>query len=305
MIWAQLVHLGTRMWADRDGTWDELEFIKAKDTMQFDKSCWDSIMQRFVDEGINTVVIDLGEGVKYRSHPELAAPDAWTTEELKAELAKLRGMGLTPIPKMNFSAAHDEWMGEYARMLSTDVYYGVCEELIAEAIELFDGPPLFHLGMDEETWQHQQRYSHSIIRQGDLWWHDLMFYVEQVEKGGARAWVWSDYVWHHPELFYERMPKSVLQSNWYYGRKFAPGVEHCQAYLDLEAHGYDQVPAGSNWDDPDNLRKTVAFCKEHVAPERLKGFLQTVWKPTVDRRLERHVEAAREVGRGKRVFEEG
>ena len=45
------------------------------------------------------------------------------------------------------------------------------------------------------------------MRQFDLWWHDLYFYVDEVEKAGSRAWVWSDYVWHHPELFYERMPK--------------------------------------------------------------------------------------------------
>ena len=78
----------------------------------------------------------------------------------------------------------------------------------------------FHLGMDEETAGHQKHLNYVMVRQHDLWWHDLLFLAEQAEKSGARPWIWSDYVWHHPDQFYEKMPKSVLQSNWYYDSAF-------------------------------------------------------------------------------------
>ena len=40
------------------------------------------------------VVIDLGDAVKYESHPEIAVRNAWTVKRLKDELSKIREMGL-------------------------------------------------------------------------------------------------------------------------------------------------------------------------------------------------------------------
>ena len=115
-------------------------------------------------------------------------------------------------------------------------------------------------------------------------------------KRGVRPWVWSDYVWDHADAFFEHMPRSVLQSNWYYGKEFGPDIAHSQAYLDLALHGYDQIPTGSNWSSEENFARTVAYCREHVAPERLLGFMQTVWKPTLEVCRERHMQALDLVG---------
>ena len=299
MIWAILVHLSYNMWADRDVPEWGLEHVSARPYLRFDENLWNDLLPKMVAAGINMVVLDLGDGVRYASHPEIAVADAWTPERLKTELAKLRSMGLEPIPKLNFSACHDAWLGPYARMVSTDTYYAVCRDLIAEVIELFDQPRFFHLGMDEETAEHQRYYEYVVVRQYDLWWHDLYFYIDHVEKGNARAWVWSDYLWHHPEDFFKRMPRSVLQSNWYYGTDFGPDIVYAKAYADLEAHGYDQVPTGSNWTVPENLPLTVRHCRQTITPERLKGFLQTVWKPTLEAFRQRHVEAIELVGQAK------
>ncbi len=291
MIWAYLLHLGYNMWADREAPEWPSEYVNARPYLRCDISLWHDVLLKLKEAGVNMVVIDLGEGVQYASHPELAVHGSWAPERLKAELARIRSMGLEPIPKLNFSTAHDAWLGPYSRCVSTDTYYGVCKDLIAEVIDLFDKPRFFHLGMDEETAQHQRHYDYAVIRQHDLWWHDFLFLVDQVEKGGVRAWIWSDYVWHHPEAFFARMPKSVLQSNWYYGAEFNEQINYVKAYLDLEAHGYDQVPTGSTWSCVENFPRTVAYCREHIVPERLLGFLQTVWKPTLEATRERHVQA--------------
>jgi len=299
MTWAYLAHLSYNMWVDREAP--EIRaphpYLSAEPYLRFDESLWNDILRQMADAGMNMVVIDLGDGVRYGSHPEIAVENAWTPSKLRDELGKARAMGIEPIPKLNFSATHDAWLGPYSRMLSTPTYYEVCGDLIAETIELFDRPRLFHLGMDEETAAHQVHQAYAVMRQHELWWHDFMFYVSEVEKNGVRAWVWSDYEWEHPELFFQKMPKSVLQSNWYYGQEFSPDINYVKAYLELEEHGYDQVPTGSNWSTPANFEATVRFCQEHIAPERLLGFLQTVWHPTLEACRERHEQAIEQVRR--------
>ena len=68
-------------------------------------------------------------------------------------------MGLEPIPKLNFSTAHDAWMGLYSLRVSAKPYYEVCRDLIKDAVNIFDGPRFFHLGMDGETAEHHRHYA--------------------------------------------------------------------------------------------------------------------------------------------------
>lgn len=104
-------------------------------------------------------------------------------------------------------------------------------------------------------------------------------------KAGMRPWIWSDYIWHHKQEFLSKMPKDVLQSNWFYGDSFKTGeplakgheCNRVDAYLELEKAGFDQVPTGSNWSCDANLRGTVDFCRRHVSPSRLKGFMMAPW----------------------------
>jgi hypothetical protein len=308
MIWANLLHLGYNMWEDITVDFPDRPAVTARswrEHLRCDEGLWRDITDQMAVAGMNMVVIDLGEGVRYDCHPELAVEGSWSHEKLRAELARLRAMGLEPIPKMNFSTAHDAWLRDYGRMISTARYYEVLKNLIAEAIELFDKPRFFHLGMDEETFGHQRFSEYAIVRQGDLWWRDLYFMLEQVEGHGVRPWTWSDYAWHFPERFYAKMPKSVLQSNWYYGAGFE-GLEKAegtgpavrvQTYRDLDEHGYDQVPTGSNWVTPTNFEGTVDFCRKYVSPERLLGFMTAPWHPTLEVQRENHVAAVEQVAK--------
>jgi hypothetical protein len=249
------------------------------------------------------VVIDLGDAVQYESHPEIAVRNAWTKEKLGSELVKMRKLGLEPIPKLNFATTHDIWMGEYSRMVSTTKYYSVCRDLISEVIELFNTPRFFHIGMDEETAAHQVRQDYAVIRQNDLWWGDLYFYVDEIEKKGVRAWVWSDYAWNKPDLFFRKMPKSVLQSNWYYGTEFDlnklkdPAKTYVKLYNDLEEHGYDQIPTGSNHSNDINMEGTVDYGKKVIDQSRLYGFMTAPWRPTLAPCLDRHKQAIAQIGR--------
>lgn len=298
-IWAYLVHLSYNMWCDRKAQeWGDYGVYSPR--LRFDEELWNLLLEEMPRAGVNMVVIDLGDGVKYRSHPEIAVEGAWSTTKLKRELKRLRDKGLEPIPKLNFSTAHDAWLREYSRCVSTPRYYTVCRDLIKEVVELFGQPRFFHLGMDEETWEHQRHYAYAVVRQHELWWEDFHFLVEQVERQGVRAWIWSDYYWHHPEAFLQNMPRSVVQSNWYYGDGFDKQEVAVRAYIDLAQHGFDQIPTGSNWSNDVNFGRTVQFCRQNIALERLLGFLQTSWKPTLAECRQKHIDALQQVARARK-----
>ncbi len=296
MIWACLLHLSFNMWAEEDTKLPKIPCFNAKPYLRFDTKLWNDLLRKMVTAGLNMVVIDLGDAVRYKSHPEIAVRRAWTTKRLRNELAKLRKMGLEPIPKLNFATTHDHWLGPYSRCVSTDTYYAVCRDLIAEVAELFDAPRLFHIGMDEEEYGNQTRFNYAVVRQHELWWHDFYFLVDQVEKAGARAWTWSDYFWHHPETASCKMPKSVVQSNWYYGCAFDKRIRRVKSCLALEAQGFDQIPCCSNHRSPENFEKSVAHFSRKIAPQRLLGFVQTIWRPTIEDCRARLTEAIEAMG---------
>lgn len=293
MIWANLLHLSYNMWEDR--VHPDCPDRGYQPYLRCDDSLWREITSRMADVGFNLIVIDLGDGVRYDSHPELAVENAWSPARLRDELARLRELGLEPIPKLNFATTHDAWLGPYSRCVSTEPYYGVCRDLIAEVIELFDGPRFFHLGMDEEGYDCQRYYLYVVIRQLDLWWHDFDFLVGEVERGGSRAWIWSDYVWHHRDDFLAHVSPRVLQSNWYYGERFDADVVAAESYRVLDAAGYEQIPTGSNWNNPRNFALTAEFCRAHLAPERLLGLMTAPWKPTLEAHREHHLAAVAQV----------
>ncbi len=321
MIWADLIHLSYNMWEDsvplkyRDENFKCTTCQEAREwahgyrsALTFDEATWDALLKEMASVGMNMVVIDLGDGIQYESHPEIAVRNAWTPDKLRSELAKMRKLGLEPIPKLNFATTHDAWLKDYARMVSTDTYYGVCRDLIEEVSGLFNRPRFFHIGMDEERAAYQRKRNYTVVRQNDLWWGDLYFYMGEVEKHGVRPWVWSDYGWHKPDVFFKKMPKSVLQSNWYYGADFNPKTlkdpakTYVEFYNKLEAKGYDQLPTGSNHSNPTNFISTVEYCKKAIDPSRLYGFMMAPWRPTLAPCLDRHKEAIHQVAKAMNKF---
>jgi len=303
VFWSYLLHLSYNMWIDRPSPELVYAHHNALPYMRFDEPLYDDLLKAMSDGGVDMLLFDLGDAVRYESHPEIAIENAWTVERLKEELARCRAMGLEPIPKLNFSATHDAWLGPYSRMLSTPAYYEVCRDLIAEVSAIFDTPRYFHIGMDEETCPHQTHWAYVVVRQWELWWHDFQLLVDAVEKAGPRAWIWSDYVWNHPELFYEKMPKQVLQSNWFYDETLDPEAPMVKPYIELDQHGYDQAPTGSNHSNDVNFENTVRFAKERMSPERLLGFMQTPWRITLEEMRQRHMNAIDQVTRARNWFE--
>lgn len=168
------------------------------------------MITRCHQQGYTHVVFATLDGLKYQSHPEIAVENAWTREELKKELDYAKGLGLKTVPMLNFSAAHDTWMGEMGKKLSTTAYHYFCRDLIDELCQLFEGPELFHLGMDSETAQDQADYQHQVVRGDTLWQKDLAHLLACCRKNNARPWMFADRYRAGAQAFLQAVDKNVL-----------------------------------------------------------------------------------------------
>ena len=89
LVWGNLLHLGYNMWADRAvDSWggpmpESKDWVAASDTLRFDRKLWDDLLVQMAAAKMNLVVIDLGEGVRYDSHPELGVKGSWTPKQLR------------------------------------------------------------------------------------------------------------------------------------------------------------------------------------------------------------------------------
>ena len=299
--WSFLVHFGMNMWGDvvskpsRGGlikkhlTDDEFALVcgddyLALDRVKFDEAVWRELSGKLRRDGCNQIVIDVGEFLKYPSHPELAVKGSWEPGRLAAEVRRLNGMGFEVVPKLNFSCCHRKWLGPYARMISTPKYYEVCADLIRDTIEVFKGTRLLHLGMDEEQMTSYQSYNSLLVaRQGELWWHDALWLVKEVEKHGVRAWMWHDYLRKgRIEDFAKRMPKSVVQSPWTYQVDDGDKYENLLwTFKALAGAGYDTVPCSSHCYGGDRgFVKIAGWCRKNMDPAHWKGYMMAPWMQT-------------------------
>ena len=312
MVWGFLIQLGHNMWGELPLHGDKpavgREHMFAHGRNRTDVAMWNEVTEHYARKGANLVLIDLGEGLAYPSHPELAVEGSWSPERMREEIARLKGLGLEPIPKLNFSACHDAWLKDYGRMVSTPEYYRVCADVIRDVSEIFGGPRLFHLGWDEERMGAQRDARYAVSRQGGLWWHDMLFTAHEVERHGSRPWIWSDKIWLDRDDFCRRMPKGVMQCPWHYERfwhfvrdndeirrrDWPEGVAGALAFKEIGDCGYDMIPCGSNLAKRWNMAAAVRFCKKHVVHSQIKGFLMASWMFTYRRPkdLDGHRDAA-------------
>lgn len=305
-MWAVLVHLSMSQWEQK------------YENLVFDDTTWDYILEEAEKTGINTIVLDVGDGIEFGSHPEIASRGAWTHNRLRRELARCEEKDITLIPKLNFATPHDIWLGEYHYMVSTPAYYRVCRDLIHEVYELFDRPEYIHIGMDEEDEKHVRMSAVplAVYRKDELYWHDIRFFVDCVKEAGAKPWMWSCPLFEHPEEYKKHFaPDEVLLSPWYYNafrKEHWTPIESREAYvtyynegeyanmgikyveedpflvnfrkiaLPLLKEGYLYVPSASVCNRCDyNTSDLVEYFKENAPDNQIIGFITAPWCQTL------------------------
>ena len=119
-------------------------------------------VQRLPGYGINTLLLEYENAFPFRRYPFLAAPDAFTPDELRAFLAGARAAGLTVIPlvqthaHLEFALCHEELASLREK---PDILHKICaqkpeavrfvKDLLAEVLEYHREDRYVHLGADE------------------------------------------------------------------------------------------------------------------------------------------------------------
>jgi len=311
MIWAYYIEVSRHMWHDgsvpEDGLYPSGNF-GYNESNQFDLPTFEEIVKFLAQHKFNTVVLDLGDAIKWESHPEICAPNALDKAFFKQKLDELRAMGLTPIPKLNFSSCHDTWLKEYRRMVGSTIYRKVCRDLIEEAIELFDKPEYFHLGLDEETSEGCHMHSEAMVIRGEkLLWDDYHFFMDCCFNKGVRPWMWADYFWDRSELFVKNVSKEVLISNWYYHHFVHYKEEYWlsraqDAFVNLAKYGYEQVPTFATFNgDHTTGYETMLHCKTNIDSKLIKGYMTASWLPTMPDEIYSHKNECYRLFRGRQL----
>ena len=96
-------------WTEKDRGRNRIAYTK----LHFDEAIWHEATAYMAAKGLNVALIDLHEGVVYPSHPELAVEGSWSPDKLRGELDRLRGLGILPLPKLNFSTTHSAWQKKW------------------------------------------------------------------------------------------------------------------------------------------------------------------------------------------------
>lgn len=286
---------------------------KPLENLIFDNDVWNKAVDECVKAGVNTIVIDLLDGLRYDSHPEIALEGAWTTEKLRSEVERLKNLGIAAIPKLNFSAMHCGWLKEYGDMISTPKYYEMCRDLIDEVSELFNNPKYIHLGMDEENEIHVRGRAELVYRQKEMLMHDLRYLCDCVKEKGSIPWIWSCPLFDYPEEFKAAVKTGeIVISPWMYNaikkenytsitaRKEYVDWYNQEPYKSLNMtyveedpfivdfmekalpcvldDGYDVIPCVSTVNKCIyNATDMMEYFKENAPKERVLGFITSPW----------------------------
>lgn len=291
MRWSFLLQLSDNFWGDEyeQRIYWHLPKHRFCNENKVSIRLWDEMVDFIAQCGYNTLIIDIGDGLKYTSHPEIAAPDAWSGELLKEKLEILRQKGIEPVPLLNFSSRRCAWMRQYSRMVGSSEFHRVCADLIREVSALFGNHGLFHLGLDGESAAEPLAQGVLSLRSDAVFWQDVTQLFDCCRENGMQPWIWADKYLADPESFVRNVPKDVMVSNRFYeGYGSYPAgsanEKAIRAFQELEKSGYEQILtcSSSRFGFADcNPLQTLHHAKQALGKEPA-GFLTVPHSPTHD-----------------------
>ncbi len=217
---------------------------------------------------MNMLVIDCADGVRYRSHPELARPYSLPMEALGKLVARARRAGIEVVPKLNFAQSelhrHNHWFRPYNRLFDNEEYWERAFRLIDELIGACGPERFFHIGMDEDHDRSCRQYLEAALalRAG-------------LSERGLRAVMWKDEQTyaaaevHREKARYaeRRLPTDVVQVVWHYRTVLTSVVRR------LRRRGFEV------WGAPGRDPAHVAAWRDALLRHGGTGMLLTNWVP--------------------------
>jgi hypothetical protein len=243
------------------------------------------IVDAMAEVDMNLLVIDLADGVKYKSHPDLVRPYTVPMATLRKIARRAQKRGIEVVPKLNFAGSglnqHTHWLRPYHRPFDGKEFWRRAFLLIDEAIDACKPARYFHIGMDEDHWHSLRQYAETInvLDQGikarglhTVMWKDCQDYSSaEACKEKSRA---SE----------SKIAKDVIQVPWGYARVKAEEVRR------LRRKGFEVWGAPGR--DPENLRGW----RDALLRYGGTGILVTQWIPCRPKNRTRLLAAIRELG---------
>ncbi len=254
--------------------YDPVWFRKKGGERRFDLETALAMVEALGEEEFNLLVIDCADGVKYRSHPELAKRYSAPMRDLGRLAAAARGAGLEVAPKLNFSQSrfhhHNDWMRGpkevWHHHFDDEEYWRKGFELIDELIEVCRPKRYFHVGMDEDHDRSHGQYVAAIKR-----------LRKELRERRLKTLIWNDtatewgagLVHAEKSLVAEKaIAKDVVQVIWRYDG--VPG----KAIRRVAREGFE-VWGAPGWREPE----VTAEFRDAVVKAGGRGLLMTTWRP--------------------------
>jgi hypothetical protein len=240
----------------------------------FDLDLGIEIVDAMAGAGLNLLLIDCADGVKYESHPELARHYSQPMSVLERLVDRANQHSIEVVPVLNFAQSgvyqNNHWFRPHNELFDSQEYWKAAFEIIDELLEVTRPPRFFHIGMDEDHWRSYRQFVAAIeaLREG-------------LRERGLRAVIWNASALSLPEFdhFKEKsllaekaIPRDVVHVVYDY-RSVQPEV--FQRILDA---GFELWGAPSGFgEDPaqvERMRDVLLCCGG-------SGILLTRWIPCV------------------------
>ena len=252
------------------------------DKVYFEKAAFHKMTEEAKNAGFDTLVLELAEGIVYNCHPELAIEGSMPRDEFKAELERLKNMGFSLIPLVDFSPAKNAWMQELG-YVGTKRYDDACEAILREVIELFERPEYVHLGYDDESFLAQEDNAVIYKRHYSKRIEDANRLFDICREYGVKPWIWMSKAileaYGGEEEFRKGIPTDVTLTSLAFKRVQEYHIKENRAdrdmtlTSDIEKWGYPQIPMTSTWLYQAVPMQAFSFYTKHCKGDNFKGFL--------------------------------
>lgn len=235
------------------------------------------VVETMAGSGLNTLIVDLADGVEYRSHPELRRHYSVPMAQLEELSSRCRALDVEFVPKLNFAKSgrnlHDMWMKPHWDLRNfvsrEEEYWGVARDLIDEIVERCRPARFFHIGMDEDHHRSVAQFVRAVSRlRTDLSSH------------GLRAVMWNDTCYENRNVIAEvhadkcraaepSLPRDVVQLLWDYD------IVHAGIVARLTGAGFETwVAPGLS---PEMVRDWARVLRAEGG-DRGRGLVLTRWR---------------------------
>lgn len=191
----------------------------------------ETMVDRLVEWGFNTILYEIEDKLRWRRHPGIAHDEAVTPEQTAdfVEACHRKGIEVIPfVPSLGHAAcvlakpayAHlretPESCDQYDPLSSEARNFII--ELYEETIEVFKPREYFHVGGDEAWRLGSSAPGAQVARRigtGGLYLQHMQPLFSHLKTRGLRPLLWADMALSHPEILSE-IPREVVMVDWDY-----------------------------------------------------------------------------------------